>query len=247
MAGPDRRGANRTMRRDAAGGRVPLHHRPQVRREVPGQYADATQPAAQPVGDPRHGDRTAAGGGGRGVWSGRGRRHCPSRRRPSVTASAAAEMPQSAFLDFLAHSSAVLRQRGSGRERDRSTIDRQLLKAYQRVWVVAVDPDDTACRTIDLARERTKLCRTCGWPRDWIPKSTSRNRNSSPWLLRVRRFAWKTLPRRRFEIYDSLAKVHALMVTLVQQSAAGGVRVPVELGPAETRGTTREVLEVRLP
>ncbi len=75
--------------RTQAGRRVPLHHRPQVRGEIPRQHAEAAQPAAQSVGHPRHGDRAAAGARGRGVRSGsteqrggaRGRRG-PARPRP---------------------------------------------------------------------------------------------------------------------------------------------------------------------
>ena len=97
---------------------------------------------------------------------------------------------QSASLDFLAHSAAVLVNLVPD-ENGVLSIDRQTLQPYQRVWVVAVDPQNTACRSVSLP-ESAGVVRTCGWPGDWILNDTSRSRSRSASSIKVARSEWKT-------------------------------------------------------
>ena len=78
----------------------------------------------------------------------------PEAPRPSE--AAATEPVQSDSLDFLANSTAVLVNLVPN-ESGVLTVDRQTLQPYQRVWVVAVDPQNTACRSVTLP-ESARSC-----------------------------------------------------------------------------------------
>ncbi len=125
---------------------------------------------------------------------------------------AAAALPQSAFLDFLAHSSAVLVNLVPD-ESGTVTIDRQLLKPYQRVWVVAVDPDDTACRTIALP-ESERRCADLRLAQGLDPDKHFTQQKLVTVVAQGETFRLEDITTSRFELYDSLAKIQALMVTL---------------------------------
>ena len=127
-------------------------------------------------------------------------------------ASLAAEIVQSASLDFLAHSAAVLVNLVPD-ENGVLAIDRQTLQPYQRVWVVAVDPQNTACRSVTLP-ESARSCEDLRLARGLDPERHFTQQKQISVVDQGGTFRVEDITTARFELYDSLAKVHALMVTL---------------------------------
>ncbi|MHB8861931.1 MAG: hypothetical protein ACYC6N_05975 [Pirellulaceae bacterium] len=136
----------------------------------------------------------------------------PPSQEAAAEGEAVREPVQTAFLDFLAHSSAVLINLIPD-ESGIVTVDRQLLKPYQRVWVVAVDPDDTACRTVALP-ESERSCVDLRLARGLDPQQHFTQQKLVSLVAAGETFRVEDITTTRFEIYDSLAKVYALMVTL---------------------------------
>ena len=126
--------------------------------------------------------------------------------------SLAAEIVQSASLDFLAHSAAVLVNLVPD-ENGVLSIDRQTLQPYQRVWVVAVDPQNTACRSVTLP-ESARSCEDLRLARGLDPERHFTQQKQISVVDQGGTFRVEDITTARFELYDSLAKVHALMVTL---------------------------------
>ena len=115
-------------------------------------------------------------------------------------------------LDFLAAGSAVLVNLVPD-ENGVITLDREQLKAYQRVWVVAVDPRSTVCRSVALpAGEKNFVDLRLQQGLDPEKHFTQQKRVSV--IGRQQTFTLADIGTARLETYDSLTKVHSLMVTL---------------------------------
>ena len=134
----------------------------------------------------------------------------PEAARPGE--AAAAERVQSASLDFLANSAAVLVNLVPD-EKGVLTVDRQTLQPYQRVWVVAVDPQNTACRSVALP-ESARSCVDLRLAQGLDPAKHFTQQKQISVVDQGETFRVEDITTARFELYDSLAKVHALMVTL---------------------------------
>lgn len=125
---------------------------------------------------------------------------------------AAAEMPHSTSLDFLARSAAVLLNVVPD-DAGVIEIDRQALQGYQRVWIVAIDPDDTICRSITLP-ESPRECLDLRLTQGLDPEKHFTQQKLISLVDRGETFRVEDISSSRFEIYDSLSKVHSLFVTL---------------------------------
>ena len=93
------------------------------------------------------------------------------------------------------------------------TVDRGKLAACQRVWVVAVHPRDTVCRAVSLPEgERNFL--DLRLPLGLDPAQHFTQQKSIEVVGQDQAFTLSDIRTARFENYDSLDKVYALMVTL---------------------------------
>ncbi|MHB8865606.1 MAG: hypothetical protein ACYC6N_24785, partial [Pirellulaceae bacterium] len=124
----------------------------------------------------------------------------------------AVEQAQTASLDFLANSAAVLVNLLPD-ENGVLTVDRQTLAPYQRVWVVAVDPQNTACRSVALP-EAPRSCVDLRLASGLDPAKHFTQQKQISIVDQGETFRVEDITTARFELYDSLTKVHALMVTL---------------------------------
>ncbi len=131
-------------------------------------------------------------------------------------APAPGEQAQSATLDFLAHSAAVLVNLAPD-QAGLITIDRQKLAPYQRVWVVAVDPQSTTCRSVALP-ESPRQCIDLRLANGLDPAQHYTQQKQISAIDQGETFRVEDITTARFELYDSLAKVHALLVTLSNNS-----------------------------
>ena len=110
---------------------------------------------------------------------------------PGPGEAAAAEQAQSANLDFLAHSAAVLVNLVPDENRASSP---SIGRRSRRTSVSGSWP--SIRRTRPAARSPCPRVRAsasiCGWPADSIPANTSRSRSRSASSIKARRSAWKT-------------------------------------------------------
>lgn len=127
------------------------------------------------------------------------------------------EQAYGASLDFLAHGSLVLANLVPD-EQGQIAVDRALLARHQRVWIVAVDPLSTTSRTVPLPES----------PREVLDLRLASGLDPETHYVQQKRIsnveAGATLSLEnsvsaRFEVYDSLAKVHSLLVTLSRNPA----------------------------
>ncbi len=129
--------------------------------------------------------------------------------RSAATAAEAADSPN---LDFLANGSAVLVNLVPD-EQGRIAVEPDQLAPYQRVWVVAVHPLGTAARTLSLPPA----------PRKFVDLRLHNGLNPQEHFTQQKLISivgqnqtltLNDISTSRFDSYDSLAKVHALMMTL---------------------------------
>ncbi len=137
----------------------------------------------------------------------------PSSRAEAEHAGAmAAEKTDSPNLDFLAVGSAVLTNLVPG-EQGVVSVDAAKLKAYQRVWVVAVHPLQTVSRKLSLPEaERQFLDLRLEQGLDPAKHFTQQKRISI--VQADKTFTLPDISTARFEDYDSLTKAYRLMMTL---------------------------------
>ncbi len=115
-------------------------------------------------------------------------------------------------LDFLAHGAAVLLNQVPGPD-GTLVIDRTALGPHQQIWVVALDTLSTACRTITLP-ESPRQCTDLRLADGLNPQRHYTQQKSVSVVDRDATFTLADISSARLETYDSLAKVHALFVTL---------------------------------
>lgn len=131
---------------------------------------------------------------------------------PPAGETAPAELLQSANLDFLARGAVVLANLLPD-DNGCIAVDRQALGPCQRVWVVAIDPQNTACRSVTLPEDtrHTVDLRLAG---GLDPARHFTQQKQISVVDQGETFRVEDTITARFELYDSLAKVHALLVTL---------------------------------
>ncbi len=126
--------------------------------------------------------------------------------------TAAAEKADSPNLDFLAAGSAVVVNLVPD-EKGMVAVDARELRAYQRVWAVAVHPRDTVCRSIALPEgERNFIDLRLQQGLD--PAKHFTQQKSISVVEQDQTFTLSDISTARFENYDSLTKVYTLMMTL---------------------------------
>ncbi len=117
-----------------------------------------------------------------------------------------------ANLDFLDQGSAVLLNLTPDND-GLVAITREQLGPHQRIWVVAVDPDDTACRQLSL-EEPEAAYRDLRLAENLDPEKHFTQQKSISILKKDQKFELSDISSASFETYDSLTKVHTLLVTL---------------------------------
>ena len=117
-----------------------------------------------------------------------------------------------ANLDFLEQGSAVLLNLTPDDD-GVVAIPRDQLGPHPRIWIVAVDPDDTACRRLSLeeteaAYQDLRLAENLDTGKHFTQQKSISVVNED------QTFELSDISSASFETYDSLTKVHALLVTL---------------------------------
>lgn len=130
----------------------------------------------------------------------------------SAAEKAPPALPPSADLDFLAAGSTVMTNLVPNAQ-GLLSIDRRQLGSHQRVWVVAIDPQNTACRSLTLP-ENPRQCVDLRLARGLDPAKHFTQQKQISAVEQGETFRIEDITTARFEVYDSLAKVHALLVTL---------------------------------
>ncbi|MBM4088061.1 MAG: hypothetical protein FJ276_01335 [Planctomycetes bacterium] len=137
----------------------------------------------------------------------------PSARPSSERGGRAlAERTFFANLDFLAAGSAVMVNLKPD-ENGLITIDRGDLDAYQRLWVVAADRDDTTSRALALPKGNTQFV-DLRLARGLDPQNHFTQQKQISVVVKNAEFKLADITTARFETYDTLARVYALLVTL---------------------------------
>ncbi|KKM90713.1 hypothetical protein LCGC14_1235890, partial [marine sediment metagenome] len=135
---------------------------------------------------------------GRSKWSGRGVRAKPA--------------GNFANLDFLADGSVVMVNLTPDRN-GVVTIDRKDLGAHQQLHVVAVDPGNTAYRELSLPEVDPKY-KDLRLIRGLDPAGKFAEKKQVTVVRKGEKFVLADVTSSKFEVYDSLAKVHKLYATL---------------------------------
>ncbi len=115
-------------------------------------------------------------------------------------------------IDFLADCSAVLLNQKPD-EHGVVMLDREQLGPHQRIWVVAIDPDDTVCRVVALSEPKRhfvdlRLAESLDSREHFTQQKTVSVVNKGE------EFTVADMRTARVEAYDSLAGVHKLLATL---------------------------------
>jgi hypothetical protein len=117
-----------------------------------------------------------------------------------------------ANLDFLARQSAVMINLVPD-ETGRISLDLQELASYQYVQILAVDPDDTALRTVYLPEHPTELL-DLRLTQGLDPAQHLTQQKQVTVVSPGESFRLDDIKAARWEVYDSLARVHSLLATL---------------------------------
>ncbi len=93
------------------------------------------------------------------------------------------------------------------------SISRDQLGPHQRIWIVAVDPNDTACRRLSL-QEPDVPFQDLRLADNLDPEKHFTQQKSVSVVKKGETFELADISAASFETYDSLTKVHSLLVTL---------------------------------
>ncbi len=138
----------------------------------------------------------------------------PASSRESMSRTAGQSKQAGTFpnLDFLAEGSALLLNLTPDKE-GHVTLDRRALGPHQRLWIVAIDPNDTACRGVSLSPGERRF-RDLRLPRSLNVETHFTQQKQVNVLATGDVLKINDIASARFESYDSLSKVYGLFTTL---------------------------------
>ena len=205
--------------------RVSLHHRPQVRQEVPRQHAGAARAAAESVGRSHHGNGQAGSAAGERFRAGR-REAAAGAERPWRRRAAAASpaRPISPISISWREVSAVLLNLLPDKK-GMVEIPREALGTHQHLHVVAVDPLNTAYRSVSLPEEPSRIRRPAAGQGARSAKRISRSRSRSRSSTAGSRSCWPTSPVRGSKSTTAWPACTRLYATLSRRSETGRVQL----------------------
>ena len=114
------------------------------------------------------------------------------------------------------------------------TIPRDALGNRQHLQIVAVDPEQTLVRWLSLPEQKIEVI-DLRLAKGLDPKSHFMQQKQVSLVPGGKELIVPDVSGSRFEVYDSLARVYGLYVTLTQGSEAGRVRLHHALEPSSSR------------